>query len=237
MQPTYFPWAGYFNLIQCVDAFVFLDDAQYERGTWHNRNRVMVNGKAQWLTVPVIRDRLGDPLNRVRTDEKLPWRKKHVSLLQQSYGKHPFGKEVLEIAAPSIDRAGAEVLAALNMAIIGALCEKLDVTTRILRSSEIGVAGKRTERLIAICQHLGCDEYLSPPGAIDYLTEDRFCERASARLLVNEYAPQSYEQRGSGEFVSHLSILDVAANLGWPGAARYVRNPATLRPVEPSHVR
>jgi hypothetical protein len=237
MQPTYIPWAGYFNLIQSVDTFVFLDDAQYERGTWHNRNRVMVNGQAHWLTVPVVRDHLGDALNKVRTDEKLPWRKKHVALLQQSYGKHPFGKEVLELATPWIDRPEAGVLAALNMGIIGALCEKLGITTRILRSSELGIAGKRTERLIAICEHLGCDEYLSPPGALEYLMEDRFCERARTRLLVNEYAPQPYPQRGGSEFVSHLSILDVAANLGWQEAARYVRNPATHRKVEASLVR
>ena len=52
MQPMYLPWAGYFNLISSVDRFYYLDDAQYERGTWQNRNRILLNGQAQFLTVP-----------------------------------------------------------------------------------------------------------------------------------------------------------------------------------------
>ena len=45
MQPTYLPWAGYFNLIESADQFFYLDNAQYERGSWQHRNRILMNDK------------------------------------------------------------------------------------------------------------------------------------------------------------------------------------------------
>lgn len=233
MQPTYLPWAGYFNLIRAVDVFVFLDDAQYERGTWQNRNRVLVAGKPHWLTVPVVRGHLGETLDRVRTDDKLPWRRKHVSLLNQVYGKHPFAGDVLGLSAALVSDPSVSVLAELNIKIINSFCAKLNIATKRLRASELGVPGKRSERLIALCSRLGCDEYLSTPGALEYLKEDRFCEQASARLLINAYLPARYNQPGSADFVSHLSIIDVAANLGWDQAAQYIGRGASVRAIEP----
>src|SRR6185503_10841708 len=207
MQPTYFPWAGYFNLLKTVDVFVFLDDAQYERGTWQNRNRVLVHGKPHWLTVPVVRGHLGETLDRVHTDEKLPWRRKHASLLTQVYGRHPHAKDVLDLVASLAAEASPTVLGELNMAIINLFCARLNIATKRLRTSELGVSGKRSERLIAICSQLECDEYLSPPGALEYLMEDRFCDQASTRLLINDYVPAPYAQPGCSEFVSHLSKI------------------------------
>jgi hypothetical protein len=232
MQPTYFPWAGYFNLIRSADVFVFLDDAQFERGTWHNRNRVLVEGEAHWLTVPTIRERLGSPLNEVRTDEKLPWRRKHVALLRQNYGKHAYGGEMLDLAALAIGEVGDSLLASLSMRIIAECCRQLQIRTPLLRASEIGVPGTRSARVASICDHLKSDEYLSPPGALEYLLADGFSNLTPARLLIQEFLPEPYAQRGAAAFVSHLSIIDVAANLGWAAAAGYIGRGATTRTIE-----
>lgn len=223
MQPTYLPWAGYFNLINQVDIFVFLDDAQYERGTWQNRNRVLVAGESHWLTVPVIRELLGDRINAVHTDETSSWRRKHVQLLRQNYGKHPFGTEMLQIGDIVLDQSLA-VLAELNIRLIRFCCDRFGITTRCVRTSEMDIRGKRTERLIAICEHFGCDEYVSPPGAAEYLAADRFVEMTRTRLRFNEYIPEPYPQRGIEKFVSHLSIVDVVASLGWHQAGLYVKH-------------
>jgi hypothetical protein len=232
MQPTYFPWAGYFNLIRSADVFVFLDDAQFERGTWHNRNRVLVNGKAHWLSVPTIREGLGSSLNQVSTDEKLPWRRKHIALLRQSYGRHAHGGEMLDLAERAIGDVGDKLLVSLNIRIITECCRLLHIRTPLLRASELGVLGMRSVRIARICDHLKCDEYLSPPGALEYLVEDGFCSLTPARLLVQEFQPEPYEQRGTTGFVSHLSIIDVLANLGWEEAAGYVGRGATTRTTD-----
>ena len=228
MQPAYLPWAGYFNLISQVDVFVFLDDAQFERGTWQNRNRVLVAGEPHWLTVPVMRELLGARINAVRTDEKLQWRRKHLELLRQNYGKSAFGAEMLQISDIVGDQS-LTVLAELNIRLISYCCERLGIATRCVRTSEMDIPGKRTERLIKICEHFGCDEYLSPPGAAEYLAADRFVEMTCTRLQFNEYIPEPYPQKGKEKFVSHLSIVDVVASLGWYQAGLYVRRSTSLR--------
>ena len=231
MQPAYLPWAGYFNLISQVDVFVFLDDSQFERGTWQNRNRVLVAGESHWLTVPVMREFLGAGINAVRTDEKLHWRRKHMDLLRQNYGKHTFGAEMLQIGDIVGDQSLA-ILAELNIRLIFYCCERLGITTRCVRSSEMGILGKRTERLIEICEHIGCDEYLSPPGSAEYLAADQFVEMTGTRLRFNEYIPEPYPQKGKEQFVSHLSIVDVVASLGWNQAGLYVKRSASPRAVK-----
>jgi hypothetical protein len=222
MQPTYFPWAGYFGLMARVDRFVFLDDVQYEKGSWQNRNRVLVGGAPHWLTVPAQRARLGQPINEVTIDESRGWRQKHFRLLEQAYARHPHRAEMLELAATILD-TGLARLAELNIRIIGAFAAALGIATRMLRASELGIGGGRTERLIAICAHLGCDEYVSPPGAAGYLAEDGFAEKTRIGLAFHEFEAAPYPQAASTGFVSHLSLLDVIANLGRAGAADYVQ--------------
>jgi WbqC-like protein family len=234
MQPTYIPWAGYFNLISKADVFVFLDDAQYERSSWQNRNKVVTAGAAHWITIPVMREFLGAAINSVRTDEKLPWRRKHLALLKQVYAGHPYGAEALRLADLIADPA-IDVLAELNIRIIRECCACLGIETPLARSSEMSIEGQRTERLIKICERLDCDQYLSPPGANEYLAEDQFEKMTSIRLSINDFIPQTYPQKGTKQFISHLSIVDVAANIGWKEAAVYVRNSASGTAAESSH--
>jgi hypothetical protein len=222
MQPTYYPWAGYFSLIDRVDVFVFLDDVQYEKGSWQNRNRVLVDGQPHWLTVPAQREFLGQAINQVRIDERRNWRDKHFRLLGQAYARHPYAAEMLKFAELVLD-AGLTGLAELNIRVISALAQAMGSATKLLRSSELGIAGQRTERLIAICERLNCAEYISPPGSAGYLSEDGFTAKASIRLSFNEFIPTPYPQLPEGNFVSHLSLLDVIANIGIGGAADYVR--------------
>jgi len=222
MQPTYMPWAGFLNLMAGVDLFIYLDDAQYERATWQNRNRVLVAGQPAWLTVPVLRDFLGAPIHQVRIDDRLPWRRKHAMLLQQAYARHEFAIDMRD-AVEMLDDMAVTRLATLNIAILDRLRDRLGIMTRTLRSSELGIGGVRTDRLIAILAHVGATEYVTPPGSLEYLRNDDFVGRAPQRLLVHDFHPTPYPQCGAASFVSHLSILDVVAHLGWQGARRYIR--------------
>lgn len=222
MQPTYMPWAGFLNLMEEVDLFIYLDDAQYERATWQNRNRVLVAGQPAWLTVPVLREFLGAAIHQVQIDDRLPWRRKHAALMQQTYSRHEFAGDMME-AVDMLGDLKLTHLAALNIAIIDRVRSRLGILTPTLRSSELGIDGVRTDRLISILTHVGATEYVTPPGSLDYLRDDDFVGRAPQRLLVNEFQPTPYPQRGAVSFVSHLSILDVVAHLGWQGASRYIR--------------
>jgi hypothetical protein len=222
MQPTYMPWAGYLNLMSEVDLFVYLDDVQYERRSWHHRNRVLVGGQVVWLTVPVVREQRGTRLHEVRPDDEQPWRRKHAALLQQAYARCDFVSDLGEMVSTLNEVAGVS-LADLNIELLERLRLKLGVSTPTLRSSALGAGGVRSAHLIAILDQVGATDYVTAPGSLDYLREDDFVGQAQQRLHVHSFQPAPYEQRGVSLFESHLSILDVVAHLGWQGAARYIR--------------
>jgi hypothetical protein len=221
MQPTFLPWAGYFQLIAEADVFVFLDDVQFEKQSWQCRNRVLVAGKSHWVSVPVHAS-LGQSICEIQTDESRHWRKKLIRTLEQAYARHPFRDEALGLVAEVLGE-GETSLAELNMILIERAAERLHVSPVFARTSTLDIAGGRSERLVRICEQFGCEEYHSPAGADDYLAADGAFETSRVRLLLQAFEPGPYPQQGAAEFVSHLSIFDVVANLGWQAAAEYVR--------------
>jgi hypothetical protein len=223
MQPTYLSWSGYFNLISNADVFIFLDDVQYEKSSWQNRNRILLNGKPHWITASALKGSLSQLICQTKTEDKHNWRKKNYKLLESTYRKHPYGKDMLEIVDLILDES-LNYLAELNISLIMRFCEKLNIKTSFYKSSELNVTGQRSDRLLKFCQHFGCDEYLSPIGSAEYLKEDGVFDNAPVKLSFQEYTPRFYEQKGATEFVSHLSIVDVVANLGWEQATEYVRH-------------
>lgn len=221
MQPTYLPWAGYFNLIAKADVFVFLDDAQLQKNSWHNRNRLLVNHVPHWITVPVKRNFLAQSIKESEIDSTQNWQVKQSKLLQQTYSKHPFANDVLGICSV-IENSSTKYLAELNISLICWVLDKLNIQTEIQLSSEMCVNGKRTGRLIELLKQLHADCYLSPKGAMDYLEEDGFRSQTAIKLLYQDFNPGPYQQHKHPKFESHLSIVDVVANLGWNGAKKYI---------------
>jgi hypothetical protein len=224
MQPTFLPWAGYFNLISRVDTFVFLDNVQYQKCSWHSRNRLLVKRRPHWLTVPVRHVELDQTIQNTRIEESRGWRTKHVRLLTQSYAKHPHAQDVMEICAILQDTS-MEHLADLNIHLVRWFCAKLDLAPRFYRSSALEIDSGGTgpcKRLASILAHVGAKAYISPRGAAGYLAEDRFVEWTTTSLQFQNYTPRRYPQHRHAEFVSHLSIFDVVANLGWTGTKQYI---------------
>ena len=78
---------------------------------------------------------------------------------------------------------------------------------------------------MAILDNFGASEYVTPPGSLGYLHDDAFAQRARQQLLVHDFQPEPYAQRGGSSFVSHRSSLDVVAHLGWQAAWGYRQQP------------
>lgn len=221
MQPTFLPWAGYFNLMAQADDFVFLDDVQLEKQSWQTRNRLLLNNQVQWISVPVRHERLTQTIAETQVVDAAHWREKLSRSFAQNYGKHPHYADAREVLDLLLNHP-ATGLASLNEAVIRLVAERLGLSPHLHRASELGVEGVRSGRLVALCERLGATEYLSPVGSADYLTEDHFSEQTPVQLRFQDYAPQPYAQKGTKQFVSHLSLLDVAANIGWAVAREYV---------------
>lgn len=223
MQPTYLPWAGYFNLMTSVDMFIFLDDVQLQKNSWHSRNRVLVNHHPHWITVPVRHTALEQLLTETQLCEEQKWRRKHSNFLRQNYARHPHKEAVDDIAAFIVED-DAPHLAALNMRLIAYMAKRMGIKTQVQFASALQVEGRRTERVLNILRAVQANEYVSPNGAANYLESDGFTQQKDIFLKFQEFTPRPYNHHGHKSFTPYLSVVDVIANLGWESTAKYVEN-------------
>ena len=221
MQPTFLPWAGYFNLMSQVDDFILLDDVQLEKQSWQTRNRLLLNGEAKWVSLPVKRINLSQSIKETEFLDSSRWSEKLKRSIQQNYGKHIHYNAVLDIM-DLLELQQGDTLSSFNEKVIRGIAKGLGIGVNIHRSGDLSISGARSARLIAICEHFSAQEYLSPIGSADYLSEDGFVDKTTISLKFQKYEPIPYVQKGSQEFISHLSIMDVVANLGWDGAKTYI---------------
>ena len=223
MQPTYLPWSGYFNLIYNTDIFIFLDDAQYSKGSWHNRNLIINNSKKKWITIPLKKNKLKTNLSKIYLHNVEEWKKDHISLLKQSYLKHPFYKSVEEICNFFLT-VKTNILSELNIILIKFICEKLLIKNRFIQSSHLAVKKQeRTDKLIDLLENFNVTEYLSPQGSMAYLLEDNFYNKTKINLKFSKYKTREYPQHSNqNSYYDKLSIVDIIANLGWSGSRDYI---------------
>lgn len=221
IQPNYMPWRGYFDFIDDVDLFIFLDDVQYTRRDWRNRNRIKSPQGLQWLTVPVHFHRHSAPLIAdTPIDYTHNWQRKHINSLKVSYGSAPYfaqyGPECLALLETRF-----ATIAELNIALTRWMMAQLAITTPLKRASTLQASGAKTARLIDILQRVGATIYLSGPAAKDYLEPGQF-DQAGIALEYKTYAYQPYPQRW-GSFQGAVSALDLLFNCG-PQAPRFLKS-------------
>ncbi len=209
-QPGYLPWLGFFDKMARADVFVLLDDVQYEKNYFDNRNKIKTATGPIWLTVPV-KVTFGQKLNEVTIENKLPWRVKHYKSIVASYSRTPYFSEHQEFFK-NLYTKNWEKLIDLNITIIQYLAEKLGLTTKLLRSSEMGVTGLKGDRILNICENLKADVYLSGQFGRNYLDEIKFKEK-NIGLIYQEFHHPVYAQ-SYGEFASAMAAIDLLFNCG-----------------------
>lgn len=213
-QPQYLPWLGYFHKMAECDVFVFLDDVQYKKNEWQNRNRIKTSSGEQYLTVPVCY-RFPQTLREVTPDSRQEWARKHLHALELNYRRAPYYNDYIGLLREVLTRPCAS-LAELNAAVVRLLSEALSINRRTLLSSELGVKGASTQRLVDICKAVGADAYLSGVGGKGYL-DDKAFEAAGVRLCYQEFSHPVYPQvafRKEEPFVPGMAAVDLLFNLG-----------------------
>jgi hypothetical protein len=210
-QPQYLPWLGYFDKIDKADIFCFLDNVQFKKNEWQNRNRIKSAHGWQWLTAPVLY-RFPQKINTVRINNTTNWMKKHRQALITNYGKAPFFDEFFDFFE-SLYSAEWELLADLNIYLAHKLLEMLKLDTKTtVRASEMQLSDDPTERLIDICKAVECDTYLAGRDGTKYMDLPRFRQRG-IQVIVQDFNHPVYPQL-FGDFQSHLSVIDLLFNCG-----------------------
>jgi len=210
LQPSYIPWLGFFEQMYKSDVFVFYDDVQYTKNDWRNRNRIKTSNGVLWLTVPVTVTRLLMSIREAKiADEK--WKKKHLLSLSTNYAKAPFYSLIYPVLEEVINQDWV-FLSDLVIALIHHINKMMHIKREVYLSSQLGIRGQRSERLLKVCQFFGADLYLSGASAINYLNVEIFA-RNNIKVEFQDYKHPVYSQLW-GDFVPYLSVVDLLFNHG-----------------------
>jgi hypothetical protein len=218
-QPEYLPWMGFLNKLANSDVFVLLDNVQYRRNYFQNRNRIRTSEGWTWLTVPVKKAPLETVISEIQVDGSKPWGESHWKSLKQNYSKSKYFDEYSEFFNETY-LSNWRKLADLNSEIIRFFAKAIGTRCEIIRASNLHATGTSTDLLLQICQELDADIYLSGRFGRDYLNEELFRE-AEIKVVYQDFKHPEYEQVYK-PFVPAMAGIDLLFN-GGAESIEYIR--------------
>ncbi|MGE3510864.1 MAG: WbqC family protein [Vicinamibacterales bacterium] len=213
VQSNYIPWKGYFDLMRSVDEFVLLDDVQYTRRDWRNRNRIKTAGGTAWLTIPVqASGHYRDPIKNIVVSDP-HWGARHWRTLVASYARARCFGEFADRFDRLYHQSGATRLSDINRRFIEEVCDILGIRTRLTWSMDYACEGGRTERLIEICRQVGATTYVSGPAARAYINPALF---EAAGIGLSYFAYEGYPEYDQlyPPFEHNVTVLDLLFHEG-----------------------
>ncbi|MGN1014130.1 MAG: WbqC family protein [Butyricicoccus sp.] len=209
MQPYFFPYLGYWQLMNAVDTYVIYDDVAYIKKGWVNRNRIKINGSAVMITVPVK----DASQNRLICEHELALEEKTKAKLLRTVGlaycRAPYYETVMALLHQVFDR-NEKHLSTFLFDTIRTTADYLGITTQFLLSSELEKENRKkgTEKILDICCRLGATEYYNAIGGTELYDRQEFQNRGMQLHFLKMDEDICYPQ-GKGDFIPYLSILDV----------------------------
>ncbi|MBE5924242.1 MAG: hypothetical protein E7271_07230 [Lachnospiraceae bacterium] len=207
MQPYFFPYIGYWQLIGCVDTFVLFDDVNYINRGWINRNRILSN-KIDYIRLPLLGASQNKKINEVRVNLDDLFSKRNTKIIHETYRKAPYYKEIM----PLIEKwmyIENDLLSEYLGEQIRMISRTLGIENNTILSSSIEGLEKlrREDRIIAICRNLGADKYYNPVGGVGLYDKGIFKEKGVDLFFISPNLTP-YKQFGT-DFIPSLSIIDM----------------------------
>lgn len=213
MQPYFFPYIGYWQLIHAVDRIVIYDDVSYIKQGWINRNRILINGQPTYITLPLKQASSYKRICDTTTLSSPIWREKLIRSVGNTYRKAPFFSEVYPIIEkliryPTDNLSDYLVYQLQNFAEFLGIKTEFIATSRYYENSHL--CGQ--ERLLDICKREDASTYTNLQGGQELYDTETFSNRSiDLNFIVTHLMP--YKQRGPG-FVPYLSIIDMLMEIG-----------------------
>ncbi len=218
LQPHYFPWLGYFSMINNVNIFVIFDDVKYIKREWKNRNKIRKNSfsdEFKWISVPIKKKSQDSLIYNTEIDYSINWQTNHLNSLESTYNKTRYFNLYISDISKIISKKH-KYLADLNIEIINFFCNIYKIKTKILRSSEIQNSGKKDQKLLSICKELKVNEYIANNLSKNYIDIDIF-KKSNIEIKFQNFSHPEYNQKFGDKnlkWISNLSILDYLFNCG-----------------------
>lgn len=210
-QPMFLPWLGMFEQVAMADEFVHYDDVQFSKGSFSNRVQLKAVNGSMWLTAPLDRRRSGENIADTWMAPERAWRDQHLRSISQALARAPFASDAIGLADAAY-AAATDNLSEFDVRATELVAGWLGLSTRFRRSSEMGIPGSGSPRVLAVCQSLGATTYVTGHGAAAYLDHEAF-EAAGIEVRYMDYALRPYAQL-HGAFTPFVTILDAIACCG-----------------------
>lgn len=211
MQPYFFPYIGYFQLINYADKWVVFDIVQFIRHGWINRNRILKPGEGQqYITIPLKKYRRETSIKDILISDKADWRNRIFRQLEHYKKKAPYYTQVMEFLEDCFSAENTKIVE-LNTRFLEKTCKylgiKFDYSVFSEMNLEIGHISHAGEWALRISEVLKAYEYVNPLGGIEIFNKKQF-EKADIDLKFLKTNLKEYNQRRSA-FESGLSIIDI----------------------------
>jgi len=221
-QPMYFPWPGFLAQMALADVVIWLDDAQFSKGSFTNRVQVKTRSGCKWMTIP-LHEKGAFRAIRDLEPAKPDWRDAHVGLLAQAFAQYPRQKAALDLFKAI---TGKGVLVDMMIASTEVMANEMAVMpAKSLRSSEMNLSGQSWQRVLDMVLAVGGTRYVTGHGALGYLDHEAF-EAAGITVDYMDYHPKPWPQP-FGDFTPFVTALDLLATVPGLEAATHL-GPATL---------
>lgn len=221
MQPYFFPYIGYWQLLNVVDRFVIYDDVTYIKGGWINRNRILINGKPSYITIPLYKASSYNRICDIAIQSSPIWRRKMIKSIENTYQKAPFFAKVFPIIEEMICYE-TDNLADFLANQLRAMTKFMGLETEFVMTSRCYQNNNLTglDRILDICKREGAGIYINPQGGQElYDTETFRSASINLRFLVMDSI--QYKQRAAG-FTPYLSIIDALMEIGPLGVEQHL---------------
>lgn len=208
MQPYFFPYIGYWQLINAVDKYVICDDVNYIKNGWINRNNILINGEPRLINIQMHKASQNKLINEIEILDNDSANNKLLRTIEHSYKKAPFYKDVFSLIVDIMNQKGKNLAKFLEFSI-RQVCKYLSIDTKIVVSSHIEKNNKlkAQEKIIEICKILGADEYINAIGGQALYSYEDFAMHG-IRLKFLETGEIKYSQFND-KFVPNLSVIDI----------------------------
>lgn len=208
MQPYFFPYIGYWQLINIVDKYVILDDVNYINRGWINRNRILFDGKPRYFNIILKGASQNKLINEIEVDNGVKQVERNLMILKQAYKKAPFFQQAFPVIE-SIFYEKESNLSRFNGILIQKICFYLGIKTELIFSSDLQKNNclRGQEKIIDICRNLHATDYYNAIGGKDLYCQEKFSQYNIKLHFI--CADVIRYKQFDNSFWDNLSIIDV----------------------------
>ena len=208
MQPYFFPYIGYWQLINAVDKYVIYDDVNYIKNGWINRNNILLNGQKHLVTLPLDGASSFELIKNTKITSNQKVKEKLLRTIKNSYLKAPYLNEVFPIIEKTVLSENCVIANAIEFSI-RKIVDYLNIDTEIILSSDLSKDNnlKGQDKVIDIVKALNGDAYINAIGGQELYSKEDFAKE-NIQLNFLKTKDVKYKQFNN-DFVPNLSIIDV----------------------------